>query len=120
MYSDVLLFEARSLWTRHVLIRHWARGPYESWGPENFFLPLPPLDGPAEEIQFDVDLVENQSSESDEADATSTPIEKHPEKGITDLNMEITATEENIRRSERSTKWKPPERLVEVMNKQLH
>ena len=52
-----------------------------------------------------------------EEDATSTLIENHPEREITDQNMEITATEENVGRSERRTKQKPQERLVEVMNK---
>ena len=34
---------------------------------------------------------------------------------LTDQNLEITAPEENTRRSEGSTKEKPPERLVEVI-----
>ncbi len=71
----------------------------------------------SKETQCDGDLFEDQLSEADEENATSTLIENHPEREITDQNLEITAPEENTRRSERSTKGKPPERLVEVMNK---
>ena len=62
--------------------------------------------------QCDGDLFEDQLSEADEENATSTLIENHPEREITDQNPE-----KNTRRSERSTKGKPPERLVEVINK---
>jgi len=51
-----------------------------------------------------VHLVENQLAESDEEDATSTLIENLPEREIADQNMEITATEENKRLSECSSK----------------
>src|SRR6218665_612447 len=51
--------------------------------------------GYEKETQCDGDLFEDQLSEADEENATSSLIENHPEREITDQNLEITAPEEN-------------------------
>jgi len=68
---------------------------------------------PSKEIWCEVELSEKHPTRSEHENMT----ESHTDTEVTDSNQEVNPTEANVRRSERRNKGKPPERLIEEINK---